>query len=111
MCYLPFSSLWSADLARICFMRQVGRCERSKQALTPMTLRNILALVLFLLLPIAATAQSFDHSHKAWDALLKKHVVLISGGKSSQLDYAGMIKDREALKAYLATLSKVSEAE
>ncbi|HTL26631.1 MAG TPA: DUF547 domain-containing protein [Burkholderiales bacterium] len=43
--------------------------------------------------------------------LLKKHVVLVAGGKASQLDYAGMMKDREALRAYLGTLSKVSEAE
>ncbi len=74
-------------------------------------LRKILLLLTFLALPLSAIAQSFDHSHKAWDALLKKHVVLISGGKASQLDYAGMMKDREALKAYLGTLSKVSEAE
>jgi hypothetical protein len=76
-----------------------------------MIFRRLLLLAILLVLPFHAAAQSFDHSHKAWDALLKKHVVLISGGKSSQLDYAGMTKDREALKAYLATLSKVSEAE
>ena len=72
---------------------------------------KFLLVAAFLLLPLHAAAQSFDHSHKAWDALLKKHVVLISGGKASQLDYAGMMKDREALKAYLGTLSSVSEAE
>ena len=38
-------------------------------------------------------------------------VVLVSGGKASQVDYAGMMKDREASRAYLAVLSKVSEAE
>jgi hypothetical protein len=74
------------------------------------TIRRLL-LAALLLLPLWATAQSFDQSHKAWDALVKKHVVLISGGKASQLDYAGMMKDREALKVYLDTLSKVSEAE
>lgn len=56
-------------------------------------------------------AQEFDHSHKAWDALLKKHVVLIEGGKGSQLNYAGMAQERAALKAYLEGLSKVTEAE
>ena len=75
-----------------------------------MTLRKLLFLLL-VSLPLFAMAQTFDHAHKSWDALLKKHVVLISGGKSSQLDYAGMAKDREALKAYLGMLSKVSEAE
>jgi hypothetical protein len=59
----------------------------------------------------AALAQPFDHAHQAWDALLKRHVVLIDGGKASQVNYAGMQKDRAALKAYLATLSRVSEAE
>ena len=64
-----------------------------------------------LFFPLSVFSQSFDHSHKAWDALLRKHVVLLQGGKASQLDYAGMAKDREALKAYLASLSKVTEAE
>ncbi|MGH8675919.1 MAG: hypothetical protein ACREVG_16630, partial [Burkholderiales bacterium] len=64
-------------------------------------IRKFVVFATLLVLPWCAGAQSFDHSHKAWDALLKKHVVLISGGKASQLDYAGMMKDREALKAYL----------
>jgi len=57
-----------------------------------------------------ASAQPFDHTHSAWTALLKKHVVLVSGGKASQVDYAGMAKDRAALKAYLQTLSGIPEA-
>jgi hypothetical protein len=68
-------------------------------------------LLLFWALLFPLSAFSFDPSHKAWDALLKKHVVVLPGGKASQLDYAGMAKDREALKAYLASLSNVSEAE
>ena len=55
-------------------------------------------------------AQAFDHSHAAWTALVKKHVVLIDGGRASQLRYAGMAADRAALKAYLDTLSAVSAA-
>ena len=61
--------------------------------------------------PIAVSAQGFDHSHKAWDALLKKNVVVLEGGKSSQTRYAEFAKDRAALKAYLDSLSKVPEAE
>jgi Protein of unknown function, DUF547 len=57
-----------------------------------------------------AYAQSFDHSHAAWTALLKKHLVLIEGGKASQVRYAGMAADRPALKSYLKALSSVSEA-
>lgn len=57
-----------------------------------------------------ASAQ-FDHSHAQWTALLKKHLVLVDGGKASQLRYAGIAADRAQLKTYLDTLAKVSEAE
>jgi hypothetical protein len=70
---------------------------------------RMLALVLFLFSG-AALAQ-FDHSHAAWDALLKKHVVLLQAGKASQMRYGEMAKERDTLKAYLNSLSKVSEAE
>ena len=56
-------------------------------------------------------AQAFEHRHTAWTTLLKKHVVLLDGGKASQLRYAGMAADGAALKAYLATLSAVSSAD
>jgi hypothetical protein len=55
-------------------------------------------------------AQTMDHSHTAWTALLKKHVVLLGGGKGSQVRYAGMATDRAALKAYLDSLSAVSQS-
>jgi len=60
---------------------------------------------------IAGPAAGFDHSHKAWDALLRKHVVLLDGGKASQLDYAAMAAQRTALRGYLEGLARVSEAE
>ena len=44
-------------------------------------------------LPIgSAAAQGFDHEHQAWTALLKKHVVLIDGGKASQVRYAELAR-------------------
>jgi hypothetical protein len=55
--------------------------------------------------------QGFDHSHKAWDGLVKKHVFLLQGGKASQFRYAEMAKERGALKAYLENLSKVRPEE
>jgi len=70
-----------------------------------------LLLALHALYAATASAQGFDHRHKAWTTLLKKHVVLIADGKASQLDYAGMAKDRAALKAYLQSLSGVPEGE
>ena len=69
---------------------------------------SLTALTLTLWTP--AQAQSFDHSHAAWTSLLKKHVVLLDGGKASQVRYAGMLADQAALKAYLAQLSSVSAA-
>jgi len=59
----------------------------------------------------ASSALAFDHSHAAWQALLKKHVVVLDGGRASQLRYAGMAQDREALRAYLQSLSAVDEAQ
>jgi hypothetical protein len=53
----------------------------------------------------------FDHTHSAWTTLLKKHVVVIDGGKASQMRYTEIAKDRAALKSYLETLTKVSEAD
>lgn len=64
-----------------------------------------LALSLFLFL--ATPALAFDHG--AWDALLKKNVVVLEGGKASQVRYGEV--DRKALQAYLKTLSGVSEKE
>jgi hypothetical protein len=65
---------------------------------------------LLALLPAAALAQ-FDHTHAAWDALLKRHVRVIDGGKASQVRYAALAKDRAPLDAYLAGVSKVTEAQ
>jgi len=73
------------------------------------SLRRLVGLLLALFVG-AASAQGFDHAHLAWDTLLKKHVVLISSGKASQLRYAGMARDRVALQAYLAALSGVRDA-
>ena len=73
-----------------------------------MFFNRLILLLLWALLPLAAAAQGFDHAHGTWTTLLKKHVVLIDGGKSSQVRYAGFAQDRAALKSYLDTLSRVS---
>lgn len=74
-------------------------------------MKKLLLMLLLAAMPLTAVAQSFDHDHKAWAALLKKHVVLIDGGKASQMRYAGLAQDRAALKGYLDSLSKVSAQE
>jgi hypothetical protein len=63
------------------------------------------------LLLAAAPACAFDHSHAAWDALLRRHVLVLEAGKASRVRYAGMAQDRPALKGYLATLSALPESE
>lgn len=69
------------------------------------------SFILTLALTAAASAatQGFDHEHAAWTALLTKHVVLLDGGKASQVRYAGFQQDRAALKSYLDSLSKVTQ--
>ena len=79
----------------------------------PPTRRSLLAALALASLPPTtswAQAAAFDHSHAAWTALLRQHVVLLGGGQASQLRYAGMAADRTALKAYLAQLSAVPAA-
>ncbi|MEK6243335.1 MAG: DUF547 domain-containing protein [Pseudomonadota bacterium] len=55
--------------------------------------------------------QGFDHTHNAWDALVKKQVVVVAGGNASQVRYTEFAKDRAALKNYLDSLSGVTEAD
>ena len=74
-------------------------------------MKKLFALLAGALLSFAAGAQGFDHSHAALTTLLKKHVVVIDGGKSSKVKYAELKKEQPQLKAYLDALSKVSEAE
>lgn len=62
-----------------------------------------------LLVASSAFAQ-FDTTHKAFDDLLKKHVVYISNGNASQVSYTGFANDRAALKGYLAAVSAVPES-
>ena len=70
-----------------------------------------LFVVFFLFLPWHSALAQFDHGHKAWDALLKKHVVVLRAGQGSTVRYAGFKSDAAALKTYTDALSKVAEAE
>ena len=64
-------------------------------------------LALSALLFFTTSALGFDHGQ--WDALLKKNVVVLEGGKASQFRYGQV--DRKALQSYLKALSAVSEKE
>jgi Protein of unknown function, DUF547 len=69
----------------------------------------LLAAVPLAALPLTAATPSIDHG--PWTVLLRRHVRLLRGGQASQLDYAGLGRERAALQAYLAQLSGVSEAQ
>jgi hypothetical protein len=66
-------------------------------------------LIVFAAAAAALPVQAFDHG--AWNALVQKHVVLLPGKHASQLDYAGMARERAVLKVYLESLSRVPKAE
>ncbi|HUP98305.1 MAG TPA: DUF547 domain-containing protein [Usitatibacter sp.] len=59
----------------------------------------------------STAALAFDHSHRAWEGLLKKHVRYVEGGNASKVSYAGLARDRAELKALLAEYSRVPRAE
>jgi len=60
------------------------------------------------IVPASSANAAFDHSHSAFDALLQQHVVLISDGTASQVDYAAFQRKRPALQSYLAELAAVT---
>lgn len=73
-------------------------------------MKRLLVLIAMLLSPLAANAQ-FDHTHAAWNALLKRHVVLSDNASASQMRYADLARDRGELKAYIDAVTKVADTE
>ncbi len=74
-------------------------------------MKTLLIAIAMLAMPFSAAQAQFDHSHRAWDGLLKKHVVVQQGGKVGKTKYDGFKDDEAALKAYTDSLSRVTEAE
>ena len=76
---------------------------------------NFFVIALFLMLACGASVAraqgSFDHEHRAWSALLAKHVLLRDSGRASQVRYRGFAADRATLKAYLDSLSRVTPSD
>ncbi len=68
-------------------------------------------LLALFLAAAAIPAAALDHSHRAWDELLKKHVRYVQDGNASRVDYAGFARDRAQLKAVLDEYQKVTRAE
>lgn len=64
-----------------------------------------------LLLAAAHADAAFDHGHSELETLLRKHVVWINNGHASEIDYAGIKRDRSVLKSYLAGVAAVTPQE
>lgn len=67
-----------------------------------------LALMLWLL-AVSAQAAGFDHA--VWNSLLQRHVHVLGQGQSTQVDYAGMARERARLRTYLDALAAVRSRE
>ena len=72
-------------------------------------MKRLAAILAFLV--VALPAAAIDHSYKAWDDLLKKHVRYVQNGNASRVDYAGFARDPAQLKAVLDDWQKVTRAE
>lgn len=71
----------------------------------------VLLLAVFFSGMQSVNAADFDHSHDSWHQLLQKHVVWVEDGVASQVDYAGIKRERSTLHAYTQSLSQVSSAD
>jgi hypothetical protein len=72
-------------------------------------MRRILASLMLILASMGAAA--FDHAYRGWDDLLKKHVRYVENGNASRVSYAGFLKDRAQLTAFLDEVQGVKRAE
>lgn len=73
-------------------------------------MKQFLILLLLVLQTFMLQAAEFNtgFNHSGWDMLLKKHVVSIRDGQTTQVNYAGMATDRASLKTYLDATSAIS---
>lgn len=92
---------------------RIASDRRRLPGLVPRSLLAALSVSLALLAGLHAPGAhaALDPRHAAWQTLLTKHVVVANDGFSSNLRYDAMKRDREALRAYLASLSAVTKEE
>lgn len=72
------------------------------------TLLRLLVLNALLISCFTSNAQNL---HENWNTVLKKHVVSINNGHSTEVDYAAIKNEHAQLTHYLASLSAVSQSE
>lgn len=81
---------------------------KTSSGLPMISRRDALAFGLVSVLALPSGANSFDHQHADWSALLRRHVAPFNSGRASRVRYEGMATDRHLLRAYLDSLSSVS---
>lgn len=69
---------------------------------------TLVVSALLLWVPSGFAASTFDHTHRAWNDLLARHVQRTNGGAASVVDYAGFARERDQLQHYLDKLSAVA---
>ncbi len=72
-----------------------------------MKLKSFFIISILLVLPFNAFA--FDHSHKTFTDILKKHVKMVNNGLESKVNYAALKKDPKHFNSYLESLSGVKK--
>lgn len=70
--------------------------------------RSVTCLLVMILSWSGVASAQAAFEHQPWTELLQVHVRVIDGGQATQLDYAGMNDNRQALRAYLDSLAAVS---
>ncbi len=73
-------------------------------------MRWLMSILVVLLTTQVSAQANVDLDHAQWNRLLAAHVSWTNEGTASVVDYAGFARDRDALKAYLASASKVSSS-
>jgi hypothetical protein len=69
------------------------------------------AALLILILLFGHNVQGADFNHNEWDNLLQEHVRVLDGGAVTQVDYDGMLADRDTLRTYLRGLATIEQEE
>jgi len=70
-----------------------------------------LALITLIVLAPCTVRAGFDQTHRTWNELVERHVVVLEGGTASRVRYAAFLRDRAALERYLGSLSAVEHTE
>lgn len=73
-------------------------------------MRSLIAVLVLVFTAQVSAQSAFDLDHVQWNRLIAAHVSWTNDGTVSVADYAGFARDRDPLRTYLASASKVSKS-